>query len=272
MVKVIPLKYGTVFKRVFGKPTVFQAFAEDVLGVELNITKVHTEYEYPEQIGFVKTRYDLFAEDPEHRVLIEIQHVKEEDFFDRFLYYHLISLAEQVKNYTDYSYVRTVYTIVVLTSVPRDGSVRFSCAVSDMSPVDERGERVPVYPHRLVFLVPRLVNEKTPERVRGWLELIADSLDGEVEEGEHSRRLFQEMIEEIKKRGVTPEELAEIKDDAAWEKAKARFRAEGIEEGRKQEAVEIAKRLLDVLDDETISQKTGLGITEVKALRETLAQ
>jgi hypothetical protein len=67
--------------------------------------------------------------------------VKEPDFFDRFLYYHLISLAEQVKGYQAYQFDRTVYTIVLLTSTPRDGSIDFSCAVSDMNPIDEKGRR-----------------------------------------------------------------------------------------------------------------------------------
>lgn len=272
MTKVIPLKYGTIFKRVFGKPAVFEAFAEDVLGIKLKITEVHTEYEYPEPIGFIKTRYDLFAEDVERKVVVEIQHVKDKEFFDRFLYHHMISLAEKVRNYTNYDYVRTVYTIVVLTSVPRDSSVNFSYAVSDMSPVDEHGNRVAVYPHRLVFLSPRLVNEQTPPAVKEWLLLIADSLDWEMAEEDYPRLLFQEMIQEIRETTISPEILAEIKDDAAWEKAKARFRAEGlaerIEQGRKQKAVEIAEKLLDVLDDEIISQKTGLSATEVRALRE----
>jgi len=42
----------------------------------------------------------------------------------------------------------------------------------------------------------------------------------------------------------------------------------GIEKGEKNKAIEIAKNLLDILDDETISIKTGLTIEEVKALRE----
>ncbi len=42
----------------------------------------------------------------------------------------------------------------------------------------------------------------------------------------------------------------------------------GIEKGEKNKAIEIAKNLLDVLDDETISIKTGLTIEEVKRLRD----
>jgi hypothetical protein len=40
------------------------------------------------------------------------------------------------------------------------------------------------------------------------------------------------------------------------------------EKGKKDKAVEIAKNLLDILDDETIEVKTGLDIKDIKSLRE----
>ena len=42
---------------------------------------------------------------------------------------------------------------------------------------------------------------------------------------------------------------------------------EGLKEGAKKEKILIAKNLLDVLDDETISNKTGLSLKEIKELR-----
>ncbi|MDR5588791.1 hypothetical protein RGC78_15075, partial [Clostridium sp. 5N-1] len=42
---------------------------------------------------------------------------------------------------------------------------------------------------------------------------------------------------------------------------------EGIQKGIQKGKIEIAKNLLDVLDDETISLKTGLSIDEIKKLR-----
>ena len=116
--QVIPLKYGTMFKRAFSDTEIFKQFVKDILDLDLNIDKVHTEYEYPEPIGFVRSQYDLFAEDTEQRIIVEIQQVKEGDFFDRFLYYHLISMVEQVGGFKEYGFDRTVYTIVVLTSTP----------------------------------------------------------------------------------------------------------------------------------------------------------
>ena len=99
--EVIPLQSGPMFKHAFGQPDIFCQFVKDILGIEINITQVHTEYEYPKPIGFVRSIYDLFAEDIEKRIIVEIQHVKAEDFFDRFLDYHLISMVEQVGGYKE---------------------------------------------------------------------------------------------------------------------------------------------------------------------------
>ena len=43
---------------------------------------------------------------------------------------------------------------------------------------------------------------------------------------------------------------------------------QGIAQGKEEEKVEIAKNLLDVLDDETIALKTGLDIEEVRRIRD----
>ena len=56
--------------------------------------------------------------------------------------------------------------------------------------------------------------------------------------------------------------LDEMKD-----KAKAEGRAEERAEGEKKKTLDIAKNLLDVLDDEIIAEKTGLSIDEVRKLR-----
>lgn len=42
---------------------------------------------------------------------------------------------------------------------------------------------------------------------------------------------------------------------------------EGLEEGEKKKALEIAKNLLDILDNETIAVKTGLTLDEIENLR-----
>ena len=101
MIDVIPLKYGPIFKRAFSKPNIFREFVHAVTGVQVNVKRVHTEYKYPERVGNVNIQYDIFAEDEEQRIIIEIQHIKEEDFFHRFLYYHMIGIIDQVTSFDE---------------------------------------------------------------------------------------------------------------------------------------------------------------------------
>lgn len=73
---------------------------------------------------------------------------------------------------------------------------------------------------------------------------------------------LSEKFKEIKDSagGVIKMSIDEIREKYLEEKGKE----EGIKESKK----EIAIKLLDILDDETIAEKTGLDIEEVKRLRE----
>ncbi|MGL5066201.1 MAG: hypothetical protein ACRC6T_00030 [Sarcina sp.] len=69
--------------------------------------------------------------------------------------------------------------------------------------------------------------------------------------------------------------IYDMRQKAVHDEANALYsaREQGIEQGKeqgKEEAmIEVAKNILDVLDDETISIKTGLSIVEVRKLRES---
>ena len=288
MIHVVPLRYDTAFKKAFGKPAVFCQFVKDVLGIDIHVDRVIVGWRYPEPVGFVDIEYDLFAEDTEKRVIVELQHIQEEDLFDRFLYYHLIALAQQVsirkllnprvKTYEDYRFNKTVYTLVVVTgkSHKREEIPKFSHAVSDMDPVNEFGERLGVYPHRLIFLNPNLLNEKTPESLKSWLELIADSLDEQVDETKYSHPTLQAVISEIKSDSITPQELKVIKDEAAWERTKQgafeegqeKGHQEGRQEGRKKREEEIALSMLkEGVDVDLIARTTGLKLEDIEAIK-----
>lgn len=54
---------------------------------------------------------------------------------------------------------------------------------------------------------------------------------------------------------------------AAAQVGRAEGKAEGRAEGEKLKAIEIAKNLLDVLDERTISIKTGLSLEEIQKLK-----
>lgn len=169
MKQVASLKYGVVFKKAFCDPEIFTAFARDMIGRPVSIEHVETEKEFDPPLGYVKPRFDLFAEDTEHRLIVDIQHARTNDHYDRFLYYHCAALLEQVASSKNYRPPLTVYTVVVLTSGDRH---QRDIAVIDFDSRDLTGQPLQELSHKVIYLCPKYVSDATPEPYREWLRAI----------------------------------------------------------------------------------------------------
>ncbi len=192
-----------------------------------------------------------------------------------------------MKSSRDYQINQTVYTIVVLTSPSLDTGIDCSVLMGDISFVNEFRRKVDVYPHQLVFLVPRMVNEETPPGIKAWLELIADSLDDRMDETRYPSPIFQQVIEAIELDNLSPVERRNLKDEVVWEDAlREDFergrqkglkegqaeglregREEGLKEGVQQGKAQIAQSMLrEGLDVDLIARVTGLDRAVIEKL------
>jgi hypothetical protein len=264
MIEVASLHYGVIFKKAFSNPAIFKAFVKDFLDIQLDITDVETEKSFDTPVGSVDSHFDLFAEDKKNRIIVDIQHVRNADHYHRFLHYHCSALLEQVVKSKDYRPKLEVYTIVVLTS--GDKHKKDICTI-DFDPVDRDGIKIGEINHKIIYLCPKYVSDDTPEPFREWLRAIDDSLDEKVEIKDYKRKIIKKIFELIKKDKTSPREYAKMKDEYSDELVKQRKFDEGIKKGEINKQIEIAKNLLDVLDNETIALKTGLRVEEVQELR-----
>jgi predicted transposase/invertase (TIGR01784 family) len=271
MVKVAPLKYGVIFKKAFSKPKIFTAFVKDMLGIDIEIDKVETEKSFSPVIGKVDTKFDLFAEDKKNRIIVDIQHKRYSDHYDRFLHYHSIALIEQIKNFYSYTTPMKVYTIVVLTSGDKH---KKDVTITDFRPMDLEGNYISETPHKILYLCPKYLNDKTPKIYREWLMAIEDSMDKEMNRDDYRKKVIQDIINIIETDSVTPQERAkmiqEFSDEEYLmkmkEKSKKEGRKEGREEGEKRAKIEIAKTALKQnIDIATIALITGLSVEEIKS-------
>jgi predicted transposase/invertase (TIGR01784 family) len=231
MIDVVPLRYGTIFKKAFSDPETFSAFARDILELDLTFTHVVQEQAFHPPVGKVDVRYDLYAEDTEHRAIVELQHVREDDMFDRFHYYHLIAQIEQVRTGHAYTIDKTVYTIVVLTRLPNDKSLRFDVASQTCDLVTHQGRKLGLFDHRMVFINPRAISPTTPKHLRLWLEFLEDSLDSKIDEKRYTEPHFQRILKTIQTDNLTPNELYLLKEETSWENARQQAKGEGFLEG-----------------------------------------
>lgn len=276
MKQVASLRYGVIFKKAFSDIEVFTAFVKDFAGVELDIDRVETEKSFFPPIGRVDSRFDLFAEDKRHRVVVDIQHVKFPDHYDRFLYYHCVALLEQVAHAENYTPPVTVITLVVLTS---GGRQKYPVSVIDFDPKELwTGTPLGVIHHKVFYLCPKYVTQDTPEPYRQWLMAIQDSLDEEVDESLYTHPALLKVFDLIEKDGVSPQEKAQMKDEYGYEQigqekfveGKLEGLAEGQAKGERDSQLAMVRRLFaqGQLDRSTIAQVTGLSEAEIEALQQ----
>lgn len=286
MKKVASLRYGVIFKKAFCDVEIFTGFVRDILGIQIEIDRVETEKEFENPVGRVKPEFDLFAEDKKNRIIVDIQHEKHSDHYDRFLHYHCAAILEQIPNSKDYKPPLAVYTIVVLTS---GDSHKSDVSVIDFDPKKINGESLGIIPHKVIYICPKYINENTPPLYQEWLRVINDSLTERVDEESYHVCEVQKIIEHIEQDDISPEERANMIEEYHWEEFEAEKIKEGlekglleglqkglqeglqkglqkgIEQGIEQGKLDVAKAmLLEGLDISVVSKITGLTIDEIE--------
>jgi hypothetical protein len=156
--------------------------------------------------------FDIFAESEDNRIIIEIQRVKYDYNFDRFLHYHNMAIAELQKRANDYKIHSTVYTIVVLTSptamADKQGQeIKDDVLISDMNPRNLEGKIVNCYEHQLIFLNPNFKTAKTPPALIDWFDLILESIKNpDSPKINLDKGAIKKAVELIETDNLTPEE------------------------------------------------------------------
>ena len=104
-----------------------------------------------------------------------------------------------------------------------------------------------------------------------WIEFLREPESNVVRKLELEDKAIKKAKDELYRLSLDDKERERyrIREKAMMDEISALENAEqkGIEQGVRKEKMEIAKKLLDVLDSETIAIKTGLTIEEVEMLR-----
>ncbi len=205
------------FKKVFTDVTVFCAFVKDVLGIDMNITKVETEKMLPSKSSAIKFRMDLFAEDTANRTVVEIQKVDYDYTYDRFTHYFTGNLVDIQRTSKTYEYAKDVYIIVVVTSAyrMRDKNgvlIKDDVLITDINPRTLNGEVREMHNHKLVVLNSTHTTIHTPPAIRDWLDLIKESIKNpENPQINKSKPAIVRAAELAEADNIDPEEIADAK-------------------------------------------------------------
>lgn len=273
-----PLNNSVVFKKLFSDPEIVTAFVYDLIGIQLEIRANNIELEkkfYP-PIGAIDIALDIFIEDPKHRLIVEIQKVRYDYHFDRFLHYHQAAIVELAKSHKAYQLDRTVHTIVWLTSKVREKRYQHSLITTSLSSVTENGDELHLYPHQLHFLNPYYLNEQTPIGLIDWFQLVVESIiNPQTPQINRQNKLIEKAAHLIADEDLTPQEMAILLEENGYEENLRLNREEGMREGM-EKGVETGKQVeqqkmvgamrREGLEVALIAKVIGLTVEEVEEL------
>jgi len=269
LIKVNPLSLGTVFKKGFSDVAIFTQMVKDFTGVNIKITEVENEKAFIEPIANIATKFDLFAQDKENRIIVEAQHANYNDNFDRFYYYHQIATVETIVSSKNDRFPQTVYTLIFFTdrNSPAEGkNILVHDAQMQYIADGEVINGIFSRQHRLFFIFTKSPDSDTKisDECREWIKAIHETLTGSVYKTDYKIKEIKRLFEIIATNKTTPEDRARMKDEYNQEVASREAAEKGFQEGLKQTARNL--KALGTLTDEQIANATGLSLEIVKAL------
>ncbi len=205
------------FKKVFTDVEVFKAFVKDVLGLDMNITKVETEKVILPKVSAIKFRMDLFAEDKENRTVVEIQKVDYDYSLDRFTHYFIGNLIDMQRSSKTYVFAKDVYIIVVVTAAYRISDkngkpIKDDVLITDVNPRTINGNIRDMYNHKMVILNTTNVDDDTPPEIRDWLDLIIQSMQHPEDPKINTKKpAIVKAAQLAELDNIDPEQMAEAK-------------------------------------------------------------
>jgi len=278
----LDVKTDYAFKKVFGSDTskdilisFLNAIIYDKEKIKIKDLTIVDPYNIPMIKGLKDTFVDVKAIlDDDTKVIIEMQILNHTGFEKRVLYNAAKNYSIQLNKSEDYHLLNPVIALTLVDFIMFEDNQN---TINNFQLLEK--EHLIKYNDDIELIFVELPKfQKELEQLKdikdqwiyfvknaGSLEYIPNNLDDEIKkalQNANEANLSKDELEAQYKRkefiSIQKLALMKAKDDGI---------SQGIEQGIEQEKVNIAKKLLDILDDETISLKTKLPIDFIKSLR-----
>ena len=272
-------KMDFVFKNIFGNEKnskILISFLNATLKPKDLITSVEIKNTDLNK-GYIEdkfSRLDVKATTSNEEIInIEIQLKNEYNMIKRSLYYWSKLYSEQLNEGEDYSILKRTICINILNfKYLKTRKFHSAYRLKEIYSNEELTDVAEIH----FIEIPKLEDgSDEKDMLVPWIEFLKDPESEKVRNLEMSIEEIRQAKDELIKMSNddTQRELYEMRAKTLKDKISALNEAErkgiqkGIQEGEKKKAIEIAKSLLDVLDVQTISLKTGLSVDEINKLK-----
>lgn len=266
------VKLDWTFKELMLKEEIRNSFISAVLSKKIkssNVLNTYLRKDYEDdKLGILDVRVEL-----EDGTDIEMQVISLKEWAERTLFYTSKMYVERIEAGDKYNVLKKCINISILDFIYLDENEFFNS-------FHIRNDKThKMYTDKMGFYLIELPKvQKEIENINDlllWAKFINSSSEEEIKMLATKNENIEVAYKELKRLSQDEEKRMEyearqkaIRDyNHLMYQSKQEGIKEGFEKGAYNKAVEIAKDLLDVLDTETISRKTGLTLEQVEKLK-----
>lgn len=262
--KELNLEDDYLFAKVMSDKEICKEFLEKLLDIEIERIEMPENQKTIDLLLESKgIRLDIYVKDENDTVYnVEMQRGKHRNLPKRLRYYQGNIDLDLISKGDDYRKLAKSYIIFICTfDLFNKGRHKYTfetvCKEDNSIKLEDDTNKI--------ILNTRGIIKDLSEELIEFLDYVEHSDDNAVEKAKGTlvKKIHKKVIE------VKSDISMEVEFMTLLERDREKIE-EGRKEGKLEEKLEIARNLLDVLDDETIARKTGLSIEEVKKLREKI--
>ena len=286
------------FKWIFGteeNKKFLISFLNDLL--ELDDKIINLEYRSLEKLGLKiqdrKAIFDVYCTDEkDNKFIVELQRSEQRNFKDRSIYYTTFPIQEQaLKGLWDYELTPIYFVAILDFGIGMDMRTKESKKdnkyLSKIKLMDCQTNEV--FYDKLTYYYLEMPKFRKSEKelsthLDKWLFYL-NNLNSitDIPKSLQKEEIFQEAFDVAEFLALDEDRQFAYQQDlkARWDyhnvmsfakeeaekKGLEKGLEKGLKKGRRERDIEIAKNLLDILDDKTIAIKTGLSIKDIEDLR-----
>jgi len=262
---------------------ILEGFLTELLKFDVKIIEILESEANQESENDKFNRVDLLAKNENGElILVEIQYNDEIDYFQRMLYGTAKLITQYMTKGRGYKRVKKVYSINIVYFELGQGDDYVYHGKTDfrglhyndiLAPSELQKEKFDIetisdiYPEYYILRINQF-NDIAKNTLDEWIYFLKNE---EIDSNFKAKGLDEakNVLDVLK---MKPEDRAkyerEVENQIYKESLLYTAEVKGIEKGKEEAKIEIAKSLLDILDVKTISEKTGLSEEEIKKLME----
>ena len=261
---------------------ILEGFLSELLKEDITIIEILESESNKERESSKLNRVDILAKDrKESYIIFEIQVTKELDYLSRILFGVSKVISERLNQGIEYKNIKKVYSVNIVyfdlghgEDYVYKGSTNFyGMHKQDKLDLNEQQKKIysyekveEIFPEYYILKVEQFDNE-TKDSLDEWIYFLKNE---QIKDGSKAKGLKEakEKLDILYMKEQDRREYDRYLDELHYESSMVESSyGIGKIEGIIEERLKIASNLLDVLDNKTISLKTGLSEKEIEELR-----